>query len=149
MPHDPAKVISYKRSRFQTRLPKNRIYTASHFWLEEINPSHWRVGYTRFATRMLGEVVELGFEVKPDETISVGQVIGWIEGFKARSDIYCVGQGVFVGSNPRLDAEPVLIDKDPYYDGWLYEFRGAPDANTSAVDAYTKTLDAAIDKIMS
>ena len=53
-------LIPYKRSRFQTRLPKNRLYTASHFWLAEVEAGLWRVGFTRFATRMLGEIVESG-----------------------------------------------------------------------------------------
>ena len=101
--YDPGELVSYKRSRFQTRLPKGRLYTASHFWLMEREPGLWRVGFTRFATRMLGEIVEHGFEVKPDDAVKVGQTIGWVEGFKAMTDLYCVLDGVFAGGNPLLD----------------------------------------------
>ena len=148
MAFNPADILPYKRSRFQTRLPKGRLYTPSHCWLDEIEPGLWRAGFTRFATRMLGEVVESGFEVKLDQGVKVGQTIGWVEGFKAISDIYCVGDGVFAGGNPDLDADPSLIDKDPYHKGWLYQFRGDPDPNAIAADGYIQVLDATIDKMM-
>src|SRR5665213_3852879 len=103
-------IIPYKRSRFQTRLPTGRLYTLSHYWLAEIEPGLWRVGLTRFATRMLGEVVEQGFEVKEGGAVKVGQVIGWVEGFKALTDLYCVVDGAFAGGNAQLDADITRID---------------------------------------
>jgi len=144
----PDELIPYKRSRFQTRLPKNRLYTASHFWLAEQEPGLWRVGFTRFATRMLGEIVEHGFESKQGSAVKVGQVIGWVEGFKAISDLYCVGDGSFAGGNSALDADATLIDKKPYIEGWLYQFRGVPDPNSMPVDRYIQLLDATIDKMV-
>jgi len=149
MAYDPGDLVPYKRSRFQTRLPKGRLYTAAHFWLWEREPGMWRVGFTRFATRMLGEIVEHGFEVKPDDGVKVGQTIGWVEGFKAMTDLYCVLDGAFAGGNPSLDKDTTLIDKQPYGDGWLYEVRGAPEPNSMSVDAYTQLLDATIDKMTS
>ena len=148
-PYDPTQVILYKRSRFQSRLPKNRLYTGSHFWLDEQEPGVWRVGFTRFATRMLGEIVEHGFEVKPDAPIRVGQTIGWVEGFKALTDLYSVADGTFAGGNAAIDSEPTLIDKDPYGAGWLYLVRGTPDANSVPVEGYIQLLDATIDKMQS
>ncbi|MDB5300938.1 MAG: Glycine cleavage system protein, partial [Phycisphaerales bacterium] len=50
MDYNPADIVPYKRSRFQTRLPKGRLYTQSHFWLAETEPGLWRIGLTRFAT---------------------------------------------------------------------------------------------------
>jgi len=144
-----ADLIPYKRSRFQTRLPKHRLYTASHFWLAEVEAGLWRVGFTRFATRMLGEIVESGFEVKNNEPVRVGQVIGWMEGFKALSDLFCVADGAFAGGNPAADADATLIDKKPYAQGWLYQIRGTPDPNSMPVEKYIQLLDATIDKMTS
>ena len=54
--------IHYKRSRFSTRLPWDRLYTASHFWVFEAEPGRWRVGLTKFAARMLEKgVYVIGF----------------------------------------------------------------------------------------
>jgi glycine cleavage system H protein len=151
---DPNAVILYKRNRFQSRLPKARLYTRSHYWLEEIEPATtdrpalYRVGFTRFATRMLGEIVEHGFETKPGEAVKVGQTLGWVEGFKALSDVYCVVDGTFEGGNPVIDADPSRIDKDPYYAGWLYTARGKPEQNGMDVAGYISVLDATIDKML-
>jgi glycine cleavage system H protein len=105
------------------------------------------VGVTRFAQRMLGDLVEYGFEVKPDQPIEVGDIIGWIEAFKATTDIYCVGTGSFLQSNPVLEAHPARFDIDPYNEGWLYEFRGVIDPMAVDNAGYTRLLDLAIDKI--
>lgn len=150
MTPNPDDVILYKRNRFQSRLPKRRIYTRSHFWLEEQGEGAglYRVGFTRFATRMLGEIVEHGFEAKDGNAVKVGQPIGWVEGFKALSDLYCVADGVFEGGNPDIEQEPGLVDKDPYYRGWLYLVRGTPEPNSVAVDGYIGILDATIDKML-
>ena len=85
--------------------------------------------FTRFATRMLGDVVEHGFEAKPGDPVKVGQTVGWVEGFKALTDVYCVADGIFAGGNPDLDSDPTLVDKDPYYKGWLNLVRRSPAAS--------------------
>ena len=139
--------VSYRRSRFSTKLPGDRLYTPSHFWLFETEPGRWRVGVTRFAQRMLGDLVEYGFEVQPGQSFELGDTIGWIEAFKATTDVYCVGTGRFTGGNPLLETAPRKFDIDPYGEGWLYSFEGTPDPNASDNAGYSKLLDLAIDKI--
>ena len=149
-PVDSAKpaTLFYKRSHFVTHLPVNFRYTRSHFWLAEQPDGVWRIGLTRFATRMLGDMVDHGFELEPGATVEFGQIIGWVEGFKAISDLYCVANGEFAGGNPLLKEKIVAVNKDPYGTGWLYQIRGAPDANCLDVHAYARFLDKAIDKIL-
>lgn len=147
MADDSANPLYYKRSRFSCKLPTERLYTPSHFWLLEVEPGRWRVGFTKFATRMLGDLVEHGFEAKPGDAVSVGQVIGWIEGFKALTDLYCVANGEFAGANPALDADITLTDSDPYGEGWLYMVRGTPDPGATDVHGYAGLLDLTIDKM--
>lgn len=139
--------IYYKRARFSTRLPADHLYTASHFWIVPQEPGVWRVGLTKFAARMLGEVVDLGFEARPGDPVELGQTIGWLEGFKARTDLYTVVAGHFVGGNPDLDADIDIIDTDRYGRGWLYAVAGQPDPEASDVHGYVKVLDATIDRL--
>src|SRR5688572_33413936 len=87
MAENIGQVIAYKRSRFSTRLPVDRRYTRSHFWVEEMGEGVWRAGFTEFAVRMLGDPVEQGFNVSAGEEVKVGQAIGWVEGFKAIADL--------------------------------------------------------------
>lgn len=139
--------ISYRRSRFSTKLPSDRLYTPGHFWLREVEGGLWRVGVTRFAQRMLGDLVEYGFEVKDGQPVELGEIVGWIEAFKATTDMYCVGTGVFARGNPTLETDPRRFDIDPYNEGWLYELRGSPDPNAVDAAGYTRLLDLAIDTI--
>ena len=53
-----SETLEYKRGRFGTRLPAERRYTRSHYWLKQTEAGLWRVGFTKFAARMLGDVVE-------------------------------------------------------------------------------------------
>jgi glycine cleavage system H protein len=149
MPDPCPQTVAYKRSRFSTRLPTDRLYAPSHFWIQSVETDLWRVGFTKFATRMLGELVEHGFEVKIGEAVKVGQTIGWIEGFKAITDLYCVLDGSFEGSNADLDRDFSLVDSDPYGKGWLYLVRGRPDPNATDVQGYASLLDLTIDKMQS
>lgn len=140
--------ILYKRARFVTRLPAGRLYSPSHFWMAEHEAGIWRVGFTRFATRMLGEIVEHQFQVELGAPVGSGQIIGWIEGFKAISDIYCVAEGKFAGGNPALTENIELLGKDPYGAGWFYAIEGKPDPRCMDVHGYTGLLDATIDKML-
>lgn len=145
----PPPELRYKRSRFTARLPTDRLYSPSHFYLKrEGEEDVYRVGFTRFAKRMLGEIVELDVEVEPGEPIELGQVVGWVEAFKAVSDLFSVGAGTFEGANPALAQRPQLIDEDPHGEGWLYAFRGKPDETCVDAEGYTKILDAQIDKML-
>jgi glycine cleavage system H protein len=96
---------------------------------------------------MLGEIVEFDFDVQVNERVAVGQVIGWIEAFKAVSDVYCTLDGEFLGANPNLEDDPSLLDSDPEADGWIYSVDGAPDE--ACVDAlgYSRILDQQIDRM--
>ncbi|HSI35504.1 MAG: glycine cleavage system protein H [Phycisphaerae bacterium] len=150
MPDTPAPQpapVYYKRSRFSCKLPADRLYTPSHFWALEAEPGVWRVGFTKFATRMLGDLVEHGFEVKPGDAVAVGQAIGFVEGFKALTDLYCVVDGTFEGGNPALDADSTLTESDPHGKGWLYAVRGTPDPAATDVHGYAAMLDLTIDKM--
>jgi glycine cleavage system H protein len=142
------KTLHYKRSHFATQLPLDFLYTPSHAWLAQQPGDLWRVGLTKFATRMLGEMVDCGFEPKPGSPVTTGQIIGWVEGFKAISDIYCVIQGTFSGANPALNENITAINEDPYGAGWLFQAAGQPDAKCMDVHAYVTLLDTTIDRIL-
>jgi glycine cleavage system H protein len=148
MPADSPKFLQYKRSRFSTQLPLAYRYSPSHYWLHQIENGLWRIGLTKFATRMLGEMVDYGFEAQADDPVSAGQILGWIEGFKAIADIFCAAEGQFVEANSALQKDVTLVNKEPYAKGWLYAVRGRPDRNCVDVHAYQAILDKTIDKIL-
>ena len=140
--------IHYKRSRFSTRLLENRLYTAGHSWLEREEGDLWRIGFTKFAVRMLGEIVELGGETEPGATVETGQIIGWVEGFKAVTDIFSPMSGRFEGFNPAVEKNITLVKRDPYVKGWLFKIHGQPDSGCLDVHGYVSLLDTTIDKML-
>ena len=140
--------IPYKRSRFSTRLVEGRLYTAGHSWLDHERDDLWRVGFTKFAIRMLGEIVEFGFEQAPGSSVETGQIIGWLEGFKAVTDIFSPLSGRFEGSNPALDENLKLLTSQPHTTGWLFKVRGQPDTACLDVHGYISLLDTTIDKML-
>ena len=142
-------VLAYKRSRFKTRLPVDYLYSPSHAWAARQPDGHWRVGLTKFATRMLGDMVDQGFELKPNAAVEHGQIVGWVEGFKAISDLYSIVQGTFLEGNAALREKVTLISKDPYGGGWLYAAKGSTDPQCMDVQAYATLLDKAIDRILA
>jgi glycine cleavage system H protein len=137
--------LYYRRSRFSTRLLTDRLYTPSHFWVKEHEPGHWRVGLTKFAARMLGDVVDIGFDTAIDTGVRLGDAIGWFEGFKARSDLYSVVEGRFIGGNPLLADDVDIIDRDRYGAGWLYAVDGWVDPEARDASGYAQWLDDVID----
>ncbi len=140
--------IRYKRSRFSTRLPSDLLYSPSHYWIGREVAGVWQVGFTKFATRMLGEMVELDFEVEAGEAIETGQTVGWVEGFKAVTDLFSPLDGTFCGANAQLEDAVDLVGRDPYRRGWLYRVQGRPDDDWLDVRGYMTLLDQSIDKML-
>ncbi len=140
--------IRYNRAKFSTRLQDDRLYTAGHAWLRPEGENIWHVGLTKFALRMLGEAVEMEFEVKAGDQVETGQAVGWLEGFKAVTDIYTPIQGVFRGANRKLLEDLELLKRDPYGNGWLFELEGKIDDSCVDMHGYVAVLDATIDKML-
>ncbi|HQZ28748.1 MAG: glycine cleavage system protein H [Verrucomicrobiales bacterium] len=139
----------YKHARFSARLPVDFRYSLSHYWMseEETGSGLWKVGFTKFATRMLGELVEAQFEVKAGDPVASGDQIGYVEGFKAASDLFCVMDGAFVSGNPILEVDACIVKSSPYVDGWLYSVAGAPEESSVDVYGYIEHLGALIEKM--
>ena len=148
MSPEHSETLPYKRAHFTTHLPVAYRYTPAHFWLAQEPEGVLRIGFTKFATRMLGEMVDHQFDLAPGAPVSPGQVIGWIEGFKALTELFCVAAGEFTGANPALVGDITLISRDPYCTGWLYRVRGAFDAACLDAEGYRALLDATIDGLL-
>ena len=106
------------------------------------------MGYTKFATRMLGEMVNHQWEKVLGAPIRSGEIIGFIEGFKAISDVYSIANGTFAGGNPELSKQIEMVSEDPYGMGWLYLVNGAPDEKCGDISSYRALLDSTIDRIL-
>lgn len=142
-------MLRYKRGKFSARFPTDFRYSQSHYWMAEIDAdTHlWHVGFTKFATRMLGELVEAEFEAKVGSAITPGAEIGWVEGFKAASSVFSVMSGDFRGMNPALAEDACIIRSSPYEAGYLYSVIGEPEPENLSAQEYIDFLDAKIQQM--
>lgn len=93
-----------------------------------------RVGITSYAQESLGDIV---FVTLPavGETFSAGQALGEVESTKSVSDVYAPVAGTVRARNDALEANPELINSDPYGEGWLLELAVDGGAKALASDA--------------
>lgn len=80
------------------------------------------VGITDYAQDKLGDVVyvgeaQVGKKVKKEDTVLT------VESVKAASDIYAPVSGEIVDVNKAVIADPSLLNKDPYGEGWLFKIK--------------------------
>lgn len=144
--------VPYQRALFATQLPVAYRYTRTHLWLARVPASagadsRWRVGYTRFGLRMIGELVDVQFSAPTGTAVKPGDIVGTIEGFKSLSDLVSVGAGVYCGSNAALNDTLKALAETPHDAGWLYEFDGEPEPRTLDVAGYCALLDVTIDRL--
>ena len=147
--HMALPTVRFKHARFSARFPETYRYSKSHYWMAPVEGQEgvWRVGFTKFATRMLGELVDCDWKVPAGGPVEPGQIVGWVEGFKAASDVYCVMQGSFVEGNPYLKQDACVVRSDPYEVGWLYAVRGEPEEGHLDVHGYIAHLGAIIQRM--
>jgi glycine cleavage system H protein len=126
-------------------IPADLRYTAEHEWVQRTGEDTVRVGITDFAQESLGDVVYIQLpEVGTD--LTAGESFGEVESTKSVSDLYAPLSASVVAVNAELEANPQLVNSDPYGQGWLLELRAGGDtlndglAGLLDADAYRGTL---------
>lgn len=118
--------------------PANLRYTKDHEWvLLEGNTA--TVGITDFAQRELGDIVYVDIQTK-GKTLGAEEVFGTVEAVKTVSDLYLPVAGTINETNPALEANPELVNSDPYGSGWMVKLTVSNAADVAALmdaDAYS------------
>jgi glycine cleavage system H protein len=91
------------------------------------------VGITDYAQDQLGDVVFVGLPEVGAE-VGAGEPCGEVESTKSVSDIYSPVGGKVVDRNEELEANPELINSDPYGKGWLFAVESSGEG-TDLLDA--------------
>lgn len=110
-----------------TEIPSDLHFTAEHEWVRRTGDDTIRVGITDFAQSSLGDVVYVQLpEVGAD--VASGDTFGEVESTKSVSDLYAPITATVVAVNADLEANPALVNSDPYDGGWLVDLRADPSA---------------------
>lgn len=102
-------------------VPAALRYTKDHEWVR-IDGTAATVGITKYAADQLGDVVFVELPAA-GRTFSQDDPFGVVESVKAVSDLYMPIDGEVLGANEALDAEPELVNSDPYGSGWMVRVR--------------------------
>jgi len=97
--------------------PENIKYTREHEWVR-VEGDEAFVGITDYAQSELGEIVFVDVPTE-GETLAQGEVFGSIEAVKTVSDLNMPLSGEVLEINADLDAQPELVNNDPYGKGWI------------------------------
>ncbi|MGN0187245.1 MAG: glycine cleavage system protein GcvH [Paludibacteraceae bacterium] len=98
-------------------IPDNLKYTNEHEWIR-VEGDVAYVGITDYAQGELGEIVFVEIETA-GETIAAGETFGSVEAVKTVSDLFMPVSGEVLEVNPALEAQPELVNSDPYGEGWM------------------------------
>jgi glycine cleavage system H protein len=98
-------------------VPDELRYSSDHEWVRW-EDGKVRIGITDYAQDALGDVV---FVQVPEvgQAADAGATVGEVESTKSVSEIYAPVAGTVVEVNPELEANPELVNSDPYGAGWI------------------------------
>jgi glycine cleavage system H protein len=99
-------------------IPDDLLYTESHEWIKR-EGDNIRVGITDHAQSELTDVVYVELP-KIERQVNSREPIAVVESVKAASDIYAPVKGTVVEANKALEADPGLINREPYGQGWIF-----------------------------
>lgn len=104
-------------------IPQDLMYTEEHEYLRRSGEGDVvEIGITDYAQGELGDIVFVELP-KVGDSFERMQVFGTIEAVKAVSELFCPVAGEVVEVNAALDADPALVNNDPYGEGWMIKLR--------------------------
>jgi glycine cleavage system H protein len=114
-------------------IPQDLLYTEDHEYLKPAGePGVVYIGITDYAQGELGDIVFVELP-KVGATFRKQDVFGTIEAVKAVSELYAPVSGEVLEVNPRLDAEPAVVNTNPYGDGWMIKLRMTDESERSGL----------------
>ena len=122
-------------------VPTDRKYLESHEW--HLPEGELIVlGITQFAADELTDITYVKLP-RVGDRVEAGKPFGEIESVKATSDLYSGVSGEVVAVNDALNADPGLVNRDPYAAAWMIKVRPAGPAPLesllSAADYLSRT----------
>ena len=124
-------------------LPEDLKYTAQHEWVRAADGHSVRIGITDYAQGALGDIVYVSLP-GVGTAVTAGQPLGEVESTKSVSDIFAPVAGTVLTRNDALEAQPELLNSDPYGEGWIVEIEVADIGVVNQLldaDAYRQLVD--------
>jgi len=122
-------------------IPDELKYTKEHEWIN-LDGNVATIGITDYAQGELGDIV---FVELPEigAGIEEGESFGTIEAVKAVSELYSPVTGKVAEINGALDDDPMIVNRDPYGEGWMIKIELSDSAQIEqllASDGYKELI---------
>jgi glycine cleavage system H protein len=112
-------------------VPDDLRYNSSHEWIR-LEGGIATVGISDHAQEELTDVV---FVELPEvgKAVDAGDPTAVVESVKAASDIYAPIAGEVVEANDAVEADPSLVNTDPYGAGWIFKLKVKDEAQVASL----------------
>ncbi len=101
--------------------PEQLRYSSDHEWLK-LDGDVATIGITDYAQGELGDVVFVELEAV-GSALDKESVFGTVEAVKTVSELFMPVSGEIIEVNEALDANPELVNDDPYGEGWMIKVK--------------------------
>jgi glycine cleavage system H protein len=121
--------------------PQQLKYTKDHEWIS-LEGDIATIGITEFAQGELGDIVYVDINTT-GKALAAEEVFGTVEAVKTVSDLFLPLSGTVTEVNPALEANPELVNSDPYGAGWMVKVKVDNPADFEALmgaEAYEKLV---------
>ena len=125
-----------------SNVPDDLLYSEEHEYVRKIDDDLIEIGITDYAQGELGDIVFVSLP-KVGEEFDQGQVFGTIEAVKAVSELFSPAGGEVAEVNGSIDADPAIVNTDPYGDGWMVRIRLSSPSELDALlnsEAYSQHI---------
>jgi len=103
----------------------------NHVWVG-VEDRHVMLGITNYIQGALGSVIAVEL---PDigDKIEEGEIFAEIESVSTVHELIAPISGTVLAVNPLLEDHPIIINEDPYREGWLIEVRIEDDSELDSL----------------
>jgi glycine cleavage system H protein len=109
--------------------PAGLLFSKDHEWVK-LDGDVATIGITDYAQSSLGDIVYVELP-RVGATLTQFTAIGVVESVKAVSDIFTPLGGEVLEINTAIDADPALVNREPFGGGWFYKLKLGDDAEKS------------------
>jgi len=103
----------------------------NHVWVG-VEDRHVILGITNYIQGALGSVIAVELPDVGDK-IEEGEIFAEIESVSTVHELIAPISGTVLAVNPLLEDHPMIINEDPYRDGWLIEVRIEDDSELDSL----------------
>jgi glycine cleavage system H protein len=123
--------------------PANLRYSKDHTWVL-VSGNTATLGITELAQKQLGEVILVELP-KNGNKFEKFESFGTVESVKAVIELFTPVGGEVTATNEKLEQDPILVNDDPYGEGWIIKVKMTSTDDTKELltaaeyDAFCKT----------